>query len=297
MPDRATHLADLLPRAHISAPLVATTLRDALAELVARLERSGVLLDVAAVERGLNEPRVRDIILAGPDVVLPHYRTAAVERLVVALGVSANGVDATDYGIARRPRIVALILAPPEAAALYLQTVSALARLLHDQSTVDRIATAESPEAVLRVAGLGALPLQPRLTVRDIMTHSVFPVTPSTPVREALDIMVQRRLRALPVVGDKQEVLGIISEWEIMRGLLPHVPRAGQDTGSAAVPSSLKVKDIMSRSVLCISEELGLEEAANMMINKDVEQFPVTSEGKLTGFLTRGDIIRKLFGP
>jgi CBS domain-containing protein len=52
----------------------------------------------------------------------------------------------------------------------------------------------------------------------------------------------------------------------------------------------------MTRSVLCISEELGLEEAANMMINKDVEQFPVTSEGKLTGFLTRGDIIRKLFG-
>jgi CBS domain-containing protein len=122
-------------------------------------------------------------------------------------------------------------------------------------------------------------------------------VTPATPVRDALDLMVQRRLRALPVVGDKQEVLGIISEWDIMRGLLPHVPRVGQDTGSAAVPSTLKVKDIMSRSVLCISEELGLEEAANMMINKDVEQFPVTSEGKLTGFLTRGDIIRKLFGP
>jgi CBS domain-containing protein len=31
------------------------------------------------------------------------------------------------------------------------------------------------------------------------------------------------------------------------------------------------------------------------MINKDVEQLPVTSEGKLTGFLTRGDLIRKLF--
>ena len=297
MPGDRASLADLLPVEHISAPLEATSLGDALAELVDRLQRNGVLHDPAAVERGLNEPRVRDIIVAGPDVVLPHYRTAAVERLVVALGVSNTGLDATDYGIDRRPRIVALILAPLEAAALYLQAVAALARLFSDRSAVDRIAAADSPDAVFRAVNFGALRLQPRLTVRDIMSHTVYPVTPTTPVREALDLMVQRRLRALPVVGDKQEVLGIISEWDIMRGLLPHVPRVGQDTGSAAVPYALKVKDIMSRSVLCISEELGLDEAANMMINKDVEQFPVTSEGKLTGFLTRGDIIRKLFGP
>ena len=295
--DRGIRLADLLPVEHISAPLEATTLRGALAELVARLERNGALRDPDAVERELNEPRMRDIVFAGPDVVLPHYRTTAVERLVLALGVAADGVDATEYGVARRPRIVALIIAPPEAATLYLQAVSALARVLRDSTTVDRIANADSPQAVIHAANLGELPLQPRLTVRDIMSHSVHPVTTSTPVREALDIMLKWRLHALPVVGDKQEVLGIISEWDIMRGLLPHVPRAGQDTGSAAVPPTLKVKDIMSRSVLCVSEELGLEEAANMMINKDVEQFPVTSEGKLTGFLTRGDILRKLFGP
>jgi CBS domain-containing protein/mannitol/fructose-specific phosphotransferase system IIA component (Ntr-type) len=297
VPERAIQLVDLLPVAHIAAPLEASTLREALAELVTRLERSGALHDVAAVERGLDEPRVRDIIFAGPDVVLPHYRTAAVERLVVALGVAPHGLDAAEYGFERNPRVVALILAPPESATPYLQAVSALARLLRNQLTVDRIAGAGSPEAVLHAADLGTLHLQPRLTVRDIMSHSVHAVTPSTAVREALDLMVQRRLRALPVVGDKQEVLGIISEWDIMRGLLPHVPRAGQDTGAGAVPPSLKVKDIMTRSVLCVSEELGLEEAANMMINKNVEQFPVTSEGKLTGFLTRGDIIRKLFGP
>lgn len=297
MPERAIQLVDLLPVAHIRAPLKAATLRDALAELVLLLDRDGALVDAAAVETGLNEPRVRDIIFAGPEVVLPHYRTAAVERLVVALGVAPHGLDALEYGFVQRPRIVALILAPPEAATLYLQTVSALARLLRDQKTVDRMAAAASPEAVLRAANIGTLRLQPRLAVRDIMSHSVHPVTPTTPVRDALDLMVQLRLRALPVVGDKQEVLGIISEWDIMRGLLPHVPKAGQETGEAAVPPSLKVKDIMSRSVLCVSEELGLEEAANMMINKDVEQFPVTSEGKLTGFLTRGDIIRKLFGP
>jgi CBS domain-containing protein len=51
----------------------------------------------------------------------------------------------------------------------------------------------------------------------------------------------------------------------------------------------------MTRSVLCVSEDLGLTEAANLMNSKNVEQLPVTAEGRLTGFLTRGDIIRKLF--
>ncbi|MEX0908113.1 MAG: CBS domain-containing protein [Gemmatimonadota bacterium] len=288
-------LADLLPREHIVAPLQSDSVRGALSELVARLAATGAVSDAAAIERGLAGPRARDIVAAGPDVVLPHYRTSAVNGLNVALGVAAHGLDGRDLGIEIRPRIVALILAPTQAATLYLQTVSALARLFRDAAVVDRLAAAISADEVLAAADLSAFRLQPRLTVRDIMIHGVASVTPSTYVRDAVDIMIRRRIRALPVVGEKQEVLGIISEWDIMRGLLPQIPRAGQESDSG-VPEDLRVKDIMTRSVLCISEELGLEEAANMMINKDVEQFPVTSEGKLTGFLTRGDIIRKLFG-
>jgi CBS domain-containing protein len=289
-------LIELLPREHIVSPLQATTLRGALSELVAALARSGVIRDAEAVERGLNGPRARDIVAVGPDVVLPHYRTPAVDDLHVALGLAPHRLDARDLGIEARPRVVALILAPTEAATLYLQTVAALARVFRDTRAIDRIVAASSPEDVLAAADLASMRLQPRLTVRDIMIHGVSSVTPGTKVQDAVDLMLRRRLRAIPVVGEKQEVLGIISEWDIMRGLLPQIPRAGQESGASTLPETLLVRDIMTRSVLCISEELGLEEAANMMINKDVEQFPVTSEGKLTGFLTRSDIIRKLLG-
>lgn len=289
-------LSELLPPEHIVAPLRATTLRGALSELVAKLAASGAVTDVEAIERGLSGPRARDIVAAGPDVVLPHYRSDAVSELRVALGLAPDGLEAGDLGVETRPRIVALILAPAGAATLYLQTVSALARLFRDPRVVDRIAQAGSADEVLSLADLSGMRLQPRLAVRDIMIHGVASVTPSTRVRDAVDVMLRRRLRALPVVGEKQEVLGVISERDVMRGLLPQIPRAGQDSDAARVPETLKVKDVMTRSVLCISEDLGLEEAANMMINKEVEHFPVTSEGKLTGFLARGDIIRKLFG-
>lgn len=289
-------LIELLPREQIVAPLAATTLRAALDELLQCLDRTGAVQDVDAVREGLQGPRSRDVVAASADVVLPHYRTDAVDRLLVAVGIAPDGLDATGNGLDVRPRLVALILAPRHSATLYLQTVSMLARLLRDDDVVRRLVAARSADEVRQLAELANLRLQPKLAVRDLMIHGVPTVGPNTPVREAVDLMVQRRMRALPVVGEKQEVLGVIAEWDLMKGLLSQVPRAGQDSGSAGVPETLRVKDIMTRSVLCISEEMGMEEAANMMINKDVEQFPVTREGKLVGFVTRGDIIRKLFG-
>jgi CBS domain-containing protein/mannitol/fructose-specific phosphotransferase system IIA component (Ntr-type) len=289
-------LIELLPPAHVLAPLQSATLRAALAEILGRLAAGGGVRDAHLIEAALARPGAPYIVAAGPDVVLPHYRSQNVDQLLLGLGVAPDGLDARDLGLEVRPRVVALILAPTQAVSLYLQTVSSLARLLGDRGFVDRIVTAASADAVLGMPELAAMRLQPRLAVRDIMVHGVRAVAPGTAVRDAVDLMVRYRMRALPVVGEKQEVLGVVSEWDVMRGLLPQIPRVGQHAAETAIPESLRVKDVMTRSVLCVTEDLSIEEAASMMINKDVEQFPVTSEGRLTGFVTRGDIIRKLFG-
>jgi len=291
-------LHELLPREQIVVPLAAETLSQAVAELVHALARSGVVRDPELLTGALTtESQLRDVVAIGDRVALPHLRTEAVDRLVVALGIAPGPLDARSVSADLRPRIVVLILAPPQAATRYLQAVSALARLFRHERVVERLARATSPDDVLDLPELGEFRVQPRLTVRDIMLHRPDRVTPDSPLSVAVELMVRRRLRALPVVGEKDEVLGIVSEWDIMRALLPNIPRAGGETEEAPiVPGHLRIRDIMSRTVLCIAEDMGVDEVANTMINKDVEQFPVVSEGKLVGFLTRGDIIRKLFG-
>ena len=52
----------------------------------------------------------------------------------------------------------------------------------------------------------------------------------------------------------------------------------------------------MTRQVLCVSPDQPLAEVASLMMNKDVERVPVVRDGRLVGFLTRGDIVRKLIG-
>ena len=56
------------------------------------------------------------------------------------------------------------------------------------------------------------------------------------------------------------------------------------------------VRDVMTRQVLCVSPDQPIAEVASLMSNKDVDRVPVVREGRLVGFLTRGDIVRKLIG-
>jgi CBS domain-containing protein len=284
-------LADYLQPAYIAVPLRARTVQGALHELVDRLRELGAVKPDPEFEQQLDRSRPRDVVALGRGVILPHFRTEAVRKLVVSVGVAPAPLEAGETGLDYAPRVVVLILAPPSAATLYLQTVAALARMLSNDAVVGAITNARSADDVARLPELQALRIEPELTVRDLMTREVTTVAPNTPIRVVVDLLVERRTRAVVVIGESRQVLGILTEWDVMRALLPHIPRAGE------IPEEedLTARDVMTRSVLCVPEEMGLPEAVNLMINKNVEQCPVVDDAELVGLLMRSEILRKLF--
>lgn len=291
------NLLDMLPAEHVLIPLKAEGLRDAIGQLLNRLEASGALGRSEPLRNRMRTEPLRDLVAISDDVLLPHYRSEAVQDLTLALGISPEPIPPMEPGLEVRPRLIALIIAPQEAPSLYLQTTSTLARILRQPGMVDRLAAQPDAAAVLALPELQDLKVRATLTVRDVMAHRVYTVTPDATVRSTLDVMLRRRLHAVPVVGEKAEVLGMVTDGDLMRALLPHIPRAGaEDDESMESPGAKPVRDIMTRSVLCVSEELGVNEVAAMMINKDVDQVPVVQAGSLTGMVARADIIRKLFG-
>jgi CBS domain-containing protein/mannitol/fructose-specific phosphotransferase system IIA component (Ntr-type) len=275
----------------VVAPLPAGTVQGAVAALAQRLIDSGAVSQPERLARLFSETRVRDLIHVGGRVLLPHLRTEAVEQLVVGLGVAAG--DLADAPGDDGAKLVVLVLAPPSATGLYLQTVAALARVLRDDGVVDAMLAATSPEQVLAIPEIRDITIQPRLTVRDVMTQRVYRVGPDDSVRDVLDLVAEHRLRAVPVVSDDRGVLGMVTDRDLMRFFLPVVQRTSGE--SASTLKETRVREVMSRSVICVSEDQALAEVMSIMVTKDLERLPVVSEGKLTGFLTRGDILRKLF--
>ncbi|MBC7673882.1 MAG: CBS domain-containing protein [Polaromonas sp.] len=90
----------------------------------------------------------------------------------------------------------------------------------------------------------------------------------------------------------------MVSEREVIRHLLTMQAFTGPDARVATPPSmgGKTVRDVMTRQVLCVAPEQPLAEVAALVSNRDVDRVPVVRDGRLVGFLTRGDIVRKLIG-
>lgn len=292
-------LSDVLRPALVRMPLTASTLADAANELCSLLGDAGALENAELLRERIEEARPEDIVGIGDRAFVVHYRTDAVRDLVVAIGIAPRAIcreladDETQCA-----RLVVMICAPARQLARHLQVVGAMARVLSKKETVAGVLAAADPSAVVALEAFVAKELPAQLAVRDLMTERPRTVGPDAPLRSAVLDMVRSGLGGLPVVDDANRVIGMLSERELLRDLLSHyLPRAGGPPGTPP-PSSARrtVRDLMTRQVLCVAPEQPLAEVASLMLNKDVDRVPVVKDGRLVGFLTRGDIVRKLIG-
>jgi CBS domain-containing protein len=292
-------LRDFIAVERVALPLAADALADATEELLALLDASTALRDAEKLRRRLQESRAEDIVVIPSRAFVVHYRGDAAAALRVAVGVSPRpvlrGASADDAGGAR---LVVLVVAPARDAARHLQLVRAFARLASQPEALDAILAAEDAAALARLRVFAEYNLPAQLTVRDLMTETPRTTSPEMPLRDAAREMLEAGLSALPVVDADGRLLGLLSERELMRHLMGTALLIGSARFTPpGVQSRRTVRDVMTRQVLCVSPEQSVADVASLMTNKDVERVPVVREGRLVGFLTRGDIVRKLIGP
>jgi CBS domain-containing protein len=132
--------------------------------------------------------------------------------------------------------------------------------------------------------------MMPNLLVEDALEAVDHRVRPDTPLSEVVELMVRLAIGAVPVVGDRSEVLGMVTSGDAL-GQLMHEP--ADDEGSPS-EDELTARDVMTRAVMCVSEGQPLIEAAHMMVHRDVDQIPVARDGRLIGVVTRAKVLRAL---
>lgn len=300
-------LQDVVELQHVVVPLTAQTVREATERLAERLIASGVVPEANRLLAVIRNAWPEDMVTVGEHAFLPHFRTEVARKLATAVGVSLTPVR-WDKDPSRSARIVILIIAPPRETPTYLQVVGAFARALSDPTTVLAILAAKTPEQLVQVGALQAVELPSHLAVRDLMTPHVLSARPEQSLGDVARLMMEKDVRALPVVDENGSLVGMVTHRELLKYLIPdylkktksgkfralpaHVATGTQHASSD--PRGLPVKEVMSRAVLCVSEEQTLSDVANLMNNKDVDRFPVVREGIVVGFLTRADLIRRL---
>ena len=129
--------------------------------------------------------------------------------------------------------------------------------------------------------------IRSRVTVEEVLTPLGYRIYPDSPLAEIQQLMIRRGVAALPVVGAHHELLGIITMADVLAHTLP-----GRESGNPAERETPVARDLMTRSVLCVSEDESLLAASRSMIARGVSMLPVVREGEIIGFLTRGTVMR-----
>lgn len=292
-------LSEFVAPSRILIPLPCDTLDSARTVLLERLVASGAIDDLDRLQSRVAEERGEDMVAIADHAFLLHYRTDTATSLQVAIGICRDGIRRVlAEETSQNAPVVVVVVGPPRLAARQLQVVRAFGRLLAKRESIDALIDAQSPEAVVRLPMLVEHDLPEQLLVRDLMTERARTTKADVPLRTAARELIGSGLGALPVVDDEQRLLGMLSERELMRHLLASEVLS---EGSSRVPplyaSQKAVGDVMTRQVLCVAPEQPVAQVAALMINKDVARVPVVRDGRLVGFLTRGDIVRKLIGP
>jgi CBS domain-containing protein len=138
------------------------------------------------------------------------------------------------------------------------------------------------------------------MKIEEIMTRRVVTVPPGASLKQVAHLLVEHRISGLLVVDDRGQVLGVVSEADILvkEGAGLQVPRPlawligfDVEVDRSRLEARL-VGEAMTSPVLTIEAHRPVSLAARLMSEKGVNRLPVVENGELVGIVTRADLVR-----
>jgi CBS domain-containing protein len=155
-----------------------------------------------------------------------------------------------------------------------------------------------------------------KLKVRDLMTTQVVTLQPTDTIKKATIKFAIDNISGAPVVDNRNHLLGIVSENDILRILYTYQLKLDKENrGSMMLSysmdnsdegddelkkiseeiSNMAIGDIMIRTVLTTSPDALIMEVLKSMIEMDVNRVPVVEKGVVIGIISRADIVFALY--
>ena len=114
------------------------------------------------------------------------------------------------------------------------------------------------------------------MKVKEIMTTRVVTVAPDTPVPVIASLLRDHRISGVPVTDAEGAVIGLVREDDLL----------ARDGGTAG--------EVMTSSVITVSEDTDVEDVRHLLVERRIRRVPVISGQRLTGIVSRGDVVALL---
>ncbi len=146
------------------------------------------------------------------------------------------------------------------------------------------------------------------MRAKDLMSREVVTVSPETPVAALARLLADRGISAVPVVEPDGTVAGIVTEADLVRRITGTEERprgwlsglfgsAPADAARYAKTHGAKARDVMTVDLVSVDEEATAEEIARLMEERRIKRVLVLHDGRLSGIVSRADLLEAVFAP
>jgi CBS domain-containing protein len=122
---------------------------------------------------------------------------------------------------------------------------------------------------------------------QDLMQKGIASVGPELSLREFEEFLTAEGISGAPVVGDDGRLVGIASKTDIVREL-------SERFDATELEAELRVEDVMSREVVCVTPETPASELARIMLDGQLHRVIVARGEQIVGIVTPFDLLRLL---
>ncbi|MDR3387575.1 MAG: CBS domain-containing protein [Rudaea sp.] len=141
------------------------------------------------------------------------------------------------------------------------------------------------------------------MKVGDVMTRDAITIQADVGVVSAMRLMLDRKISGLPVVDSAGSLVGILTEGDFLRRAEIDTERRhprwvefllgpGRLASEYVATHGRKVEEVMTHDVLTATEDMPLADAVRIMEERHVKRLPVVNERRLTGIVSRSDLLR-----
>ena len=135
------------------------------------------------------------------------------------------------------------------------------------------------------------------MLVKDLMTTGISCVKEDASPAQIAKQMKQENVGSIPVCNDKGEILGIVTDRDLVLRTLacPAYSKEIKKTPASADAKNagLKARDVMSSNIISVSPDTNTHHAALLLAKHQVRRLPVVQNSRLVGMLSMADIARR----
>jgi mannitol/fructose-specific phosphotransferase system IIA component (Ntr-type) len=239
----------------------------------------------------------------GNGLAFPHGRLEQCSDLIVAIGVSKEGIDFKSLD-GQPCNIICLMLSPAQKPYIILKTMAALARFFAKRENISRILSGMSNEQIADTIKFFELTTTKTITAQEVMRPVAHTVTLDITLEQATYIMHLNQIDVLPVINANGVLCGEISCLKIFTYGIPDffnqletvsfVKNLDPFEKYFKFRKDLKVSDIYDSAANTIRMDTTLMEIIFEMTVKNKPTLFVIDNGKLVGEVNRFTIIDKI---